>query len=649
METRLSCNTLVDHARTKKRATHFDLAPRGAGDMAQSAWSVGEKPLDTLENVEEDPSWMKLLPYGAIVTSTEPSGAASFWSRTARINVRLSSGEDVSYFFKLMDGARGRLMAEGEYESMLALHSVAEDMVPNPLGWGTLEANPDGHFFLCEYVDLADEIPDPSSVCKKLADLHRRSMAVSCGKFGFKVTTCNGTFPQINRWNESWEAFFSQQMEGAFSAEQEIQGVCEDYQRLLPAFFGKVIPRLLRPLETGGNTLKPALVHGDLWDGNVSFHAETDEPYIYDASAFWGHNEYDLHNWRAARFKLRKSFIKEYFKNFPMSPPQEDWDDRNLLYSIRADLHDSYLFPSTKRFRALVIAALEELVQKFPKGYEGPHECKGQGSEDAGEGANDCDAALLQVPPTTTVASTTAAIDPQDDVPGFVSDDAYRPTDGIAAAQMENIADAIGMVISNPGTTGSEIYVNLSSDGLHLRLHRDFGSSSTSSEQLSSRVLDFCSARLETPREGCVGIYFAAPTSNPDGWRFMQDGGVTDEYPVPLQCCSQAVTRGSAVGMRKPAQEISQVPLPCRAICDIRIMRDRLLGASSHDYMWPGELAVGSRERPDVAGIVWKAVFRSFKRLMMWTVMKVTEANNGNSQENPMVIDGDHNNNNLTD
>ena len=39
-----------------------------------------------------------------------------------------------------------------------------------------------------------------------------------------------------------------------------------------------------------------------------------------------------------------------------------------------------------------------------------------------------------------------------------------------------------------------QIYVNLFRDGLHLG--RDFGSSPTSSEQLSSLVLDFCSARL---------------------------------------------------------------------------------------------------------------------------------------------------------
>jgi hypothetical protein len=41
--------------------------------------------------------------------------------------------------------------------------------------------------------------------------------------------------------------------------------------------------------------------------------------------------------------------------------------------------------------------------------------------------------------------------------------------------------------------------------------------------------------------------------------------------------------------MRKPYREINQVPLLYRAIYDIRIMRDRLLGASSRDYMWTGD------------------------------------------------------------
>jgi hypothetical protein len=42
--------------------------------------------------------------------------------------------------------------------------------------------------------------------------------------------------------------------------------------------------------------------------------------------------------------------------------------------------------------------------------------------------------------------------------------------------------------------------------------------------------------------------------------------------------------------MRKPSQEISQVPLLYRAIYGIRIMRDGLFGASSRDCMWTGDL-----------------------------------------------------------
>lgn len=162
-----------------------------------------------------------------------------------------------------MDGEKGRLMARGEYKSMEALYSVSPEMIPQPLGYGTLANDPNSHFFICQYVNLADEVPDPSSICKALADLHRKSISMSPNEmFGFEVTTCNGTYPQDNRWNVSWEAFFVQQLEAAFKAESEVHGRCDEYDRLLPPLFNKVIPRLLRPLETGPNTIKPVLIHG---------------------------------------------------------------------------------------------------------------------------------------------------------------------------------------------------------------------------------------------------------------------------------------------------------------------------------------------------------------------------------------------------
>jgi hypothetical protein len=63
--------------------------------------------------------------------------------------------------------------------------------------------------------------------------------------------------------------------------------------------------------------------------------------------------------------------MKEYFHHFPISPPENDWYDRYLLYSLMADLHSSTHFKHTERFRELLIQSMRELVQKYPKGYEG--------------------------------------------------------------------------------------------------------------------------------------------------------------------------------------------------------------------------------------------------------------------------------------
>lgn len=37
---------------------------------------------------------------------------------------------------------------------------------------------------------------------------------------------------------------------------------------------------------------------------------------------------------RPVRHQMGKPYIKEYFKNFPVSDPEEDQDDRNALYCL---------------------------------------------------------------------------------------------------------------------------------------------------------------------------------------------------------------------------------------------------------------------------------------------------------------------------
>ncbi len=59
-----------------------------------------------------------------------------------------------------------------------------------------------------------------------------------------------------------------------FELEMEARGPCEELKALMEPLFKKVIPRLLRPLETAGRSLKPSFVHGDLWYGNGMFWSD---------------------------------------------------------------------------------------------------------------------------------------------------------------------------------------------------------------------------------------------------------------------------------------------------------------------------------------------------------------------------------------
>ncbi|KAK8003743.1 hypothetical protein PG989_003462 [Apiospora arundinis] len=76
--------------------------------------------------------------------------------------------------------------------------------------------------------------------------------------------------------------------------EERSHGQDAELDRLKEALFAKAIPRLLRPMETGGNRIEPCLCHSDVWPGNVKPNADDDEVMMFESCAFWGHHESDL-------------------------------------------------------------------------------------------------------------------------------------------------------------------------------------------------------------------------------------------------------------------------------------------------------------------------------------------------------------------
>jgi protein-ribulosamine 3-kinase len=100
----------------------------------------------------------------------------------------------------------------------------------------------------------------------------------------------------------------------------------------------RVIPKLLGPLK-----IRPALLHGDLWSGNVGIDATSGQPIIFDPSSYYGHNEADL---GIARIfgGFPESFYKTYFENYPKAEPVDEFEARCDLYELFHYLNHTVLF-----------------------------------------------------------------------------------------------------------------------------------------------------------------------------------------------------------------------------------------------------------------------------------------------------------------
>lgn len=259
-----------------------------------------------------------------------------------------ADGSALSFFLKVAQHGTGKAMVSGEFVSMSSLSKALPYIVPHPYASGTYASDPNTHFFLCGFVDMDEDLPDVQKLARGLAELHMNGVNPN-GKYGFHVPTLQGTIPQYTEWTETWEEFFSHSIRRVFENEEKSQGYDEELHELCRLTLEKVVPRLLRPLETGGRMIKPRLVHGDIWDGNVSTDLNSNTPVIYDATCIYAHNEsmlmtlrcfdrtdkvVELAPLRPIRYKMGKQYVKAYFEHFQISNPEEDQDDRNALYSL---------------------------------------------------------------------------------------------------------------------------------------------------------------------------------------------------------------------------------------------------------------------------------------------------------------------------
>ncbi|KAF0032783.1 hypothetical protein F2P81_015073 [Scophthalmus maximus] len=208
-------------------------------------------------------------------------------------------------FVKINHKSEAKRMFDGEMASLEAILKTETVKVPRPVK--VIELDTGGCVFVMEHLDMRGLSKHSKLLGEKMADLHLhnkrqleklkkeqqtvgkgagQSEVAVVGKFGFSVPTCCGYLPQRNEWQDDWVTFFSQQrLQHQLDMAENSYGDRE--ARELWAKLQLKIPQFFKDVE-----IVPALLHGDLWGGNVSECAEG--PVTFDPASFYGHSEYEL-------------------------------------------------------------------------------------------------------------------------------------------------------------------------------------------------------------------------------------------------------------------------------------------------------------------------------------------------------------------
>ncbi|GFT12232.1 ketosamine-3-kinase [Nephila pilipes] len=251
---------------------------------------------------------------------------------------RVFETENGEIFVKMHTETKANIMFEGELEGLKTIQKTKTVRVPTPVKVVDLKSY--GTAIVMEYIDMSGLSRYPEQLGEQLAKMHLFNTSLHTSdssvhkseedegklsyidKFGFHTTTCCGYIEQVNCWKEDWVEFYTQQR-----LDHQIKLLQSTYQdRELTELWSELVLKIPGYFE--GIDVKPSLLHGDLWSGNVG---ETkDGPIIFDPAVFYGHSEFEL-------------AIADMFGGFPRSfynayhtilPKQQNFDKRKDLYKL---------------------------------------------------------------------------------------------------------------------------------------------------------------------------------------------------------------------------------------------------------------------------------------------------------------------------
>lgn len=174
---------------------------------------------------------------------------------------------------------------------------------------------------------------------KQIADLHKNTQS----NFGFSEDNYIGSLPQHNNTHKNIVDFYiEERLQPQFTLAKEKGYSLGDTKKFCSALYHLI------PQE------KPALIHGDLWNGNYLVNADGN-PCLIDPAVAYAPREMDL-----SMMKLFGGFSEElfntYFEEFPV---EKDFEERVPIWQLY------YLLVHLNLFGTGYLGSCQNIIARF--------------------------------------------------------------------------------------------------------------------------------------------------------------------------------------------------------------------------------------------------------------------------------------------
>jgi protein-ribulosamine 3-kinase len=183
-------------------------------------------------------------------------------------------------------------MLETEARGLTLLRGANALDAPEVIDGGTTEKF---QYLLLGYIDSGRRRSDYWQLfAEGLAKLH----SVSAGTFGLDHNNYIGSLPQDNSKAHSWITFF---------VEQRLSPQLRMAQRIMDRRNVESMTKFMTQLPSLLCEERPALVHGDLWGGNL-MTGNDGQPVLIDPAVYFGNRECDLAMTQLSEALMQNSF-----------------------------------------------------------------------------------------------------------------------------------------------------------------------------------------------------------------------------------------------------------------------------------------------------------------------------------------------------